>query len=62
MPGIVRLRSGTLNLRALPNTQAEVIASIPNGADVTVLGQWGNWYVVRYGDNVGYAHSAYIAI
>ncbi len=62
VPGIVRLRSGTLNLRALPNTQAEIIASIPNGAEITVLGQWGNWYVARYGDNVGYAHSAYIAI
>ena len=62
MPGIVQLRNGTLNLRALPNTEAEIIASIPGGTEITVLGQWGNWYVVRYGDKTGYVHSAYVAV
>lgn len=37
-----------------------MIAHIPHGAAVTVYGQYGDWYVVRYGDYVGYAASQYI--
>ena len=52
--------SGTLNLRSRPSTQSAVIANIPNGASVQVYGRYENWYVVRYGDYVGYASADFI--
>lgn len=58
--GTVRVASGTLNLRARPEANAAVIANIPNGAQVAVYGAYEGWYVVRYGDNVGYAAGQFI--
>ena len=58
--GVVRAGGGTLNLRSRPERSAAVIAHIPHGAAVTVYGQYGDWYVTRYGDYVGYAASQYI--
>ena len=58
--GTVRTTSGNLNLRARPEPEAAVIANIPNGARVRVYGQYQDWYVVRYGDYVGYAAARYI--
>ena len=60
--GVVRLTSGSLNLRAKPDLTASVITRIPNGARVTVLGEWKGWYVVRYGNNVGYSDGRYIRL
>ena len=62
VPGTVRVTSGGLNLRDRPNTQANVLRVIPNGATVTVNGQWDNWYVVIYDGTTGYANAAYIAV
>ena len=58
--GIVQAGGGTLNLRSRPESSATVIAHMPHGASVTVYGQYGDWYVVRYGDYVGYAAARYI--
>ena len=58
--GTVRVSGGTLNLRERPSPEGRVIASLPNGAEVTVYGEWEGWYVVHYGDQVGYAAAAYI--
>lgn len=58
--GTVRVNYGTLNLRSYPSSSGTVIANIPNGAAVTVYGEWQGWYVVHYGDYVGYAAAAYI--
>lgn len=58
--GTVRLTSGTLNLRSRPETDAAIIANMPNGARVTVYGSYNGWYVVHYGDLVGYAAAQYI--
>jgi len=51
---------GTLNLRSRPTTGASVIAAIPDGAGVRVYGRYEDWYVVRYGDYVGYAAAQYV--
>lgn len=56
----VHAGGGTLNLRSRPTTDSSVIASIPDGATVRVYGQYEDWYVVRYGDYVGYASSQFI--
>ena len=59
--GTVDAGGGTLNLRSRPERGAAVIAHIPHGASVTIYGQYGDWYVTRYGDYVGYAAARYIA-
>ncbi len=56
----VNVTSGTLNLREKPNTSSRVILSMPKGAMLTVLGIVGDWSVVNYRGNVGYALSRYI--
>ena len=57
----VQAGGGTLNLRSRPSMTAPVIASIPDGATVTVYGQYEDWYVVRYGQYMGYASSRFIS-
>ena len=58
--GTVRVSFGTLNLRERPDSSAPIIANMPNGAEVTVYGEWQGWYTVHYGDLIGYAASAFI--
>ncbi len=58
--GTVGTGGGNLNLRARPQENASVVARIPDGSVVTVYGQTGDWYVVGYGDAVGYAAARYI--
>lgn len=60
--GTVAVGSGTLNLRARPEQDAYVVASIPNGAAVRIYGQWQGWYVVHYREFVGYAVAEWIRI
>lgn len=58
--GRVALSWGTLNLRSYPAPTGAVIGHLPDGAEVTVYGEWQGWYVVRYGGQTGYAAAAYI--
>jgi N-acetylmuramoyl-L-alanine amidase len=58
--GTVAVSYGTLNLRSAPSSTGTILANLPNGAAVTVYGEWQGWYVVHYGDLVGYAAAAYI--
>ena len=58
--GTVNVQSGTLNLRSYPSSEGTVLANLPDGASVTVYGEWQGWYVVHYGNIVGYAAAAYI--
>ena len=58
--GEVEVSYGTLNLRSYPSSDGMIIANMPNGARVTVYGEWQGWYTVRYGDYLGYAAAAYI--
>lgn len=51
-----------LNLRAYPSTESKIILSMPNNSEITVYGQYGNWYVVNYKGNIGYAYSDYVAL
>ena len=58
--GVVRVGSGTLNLRERPERGAAIVASMPNGAAVRIYGAWQGWYVVHYGEYVGYAAAEFI--
>ena len=56
----VTTAGGVLNIRRLPNTNATILGTAPNGAAITVLGQWEDWYVVNYNGLIGYASAQYI--
>ncbi|MBP1561292.1 MAG: SH3 domain-containing protein [Oscillospiraceae bacterium] len=58
--GIVSTDGSNLNIRQYPSIDAAVIGSIPNGAPVSVYGQTGNWYVIRYNTTNGYAAADFI--
>ena len=62
LEGTVRIGSGTLNLRARPERGASIVTSMPNGAAVRIYGQWQGWYVVHYGEYVGYAAAEFIQV
>lgn len=56
----VATAGGALNIRQRPNTGATILGTAPNGAPITVLGQWEDWYVVNYNGLIGYASAQYI--
>lgn len=60
--GKVTLTSGRLNLRSRPDLNSAVLASLPNGSSLTVLGTLDGWYVVRYGRLTGYVASRYVKL
>ena len=60
--GIAATDGSNLNIRSFPSTDAAIIGKIPNGAAVSIYGQTGNWYVIRYNDIDGYAAADYITI
>ncbi len=60
--GVVATDGSNLNFRAFPSMTGRIIGSLPNGASVTIYGQYGKWYVVKYNGMTGYAYSDYITI
>ncbi len=60
--GRVTVQWGRLNIRALPTTQSAVLTQAENGDPLTIYGESGNWYSVRYKDVVGYANAAYVVL
>ena len=58
----VTARSG-LKLRSMPDASGQVLATMPLGTQVTLLGpQQNGFYPVRYGDAQGYASAAYLSV
>ena len=53
-------KDGKLNLRAQPNTTSSILAELPDGTLVTVLGDEGNWKQVSVNDLVGYLREDYL--
>ena len=61
--GRVTTTGAPLLLRSRPNTGAPILARMPNGTPITIYGVTPSyWYVVGYGDKVGYASGNYITI
>ena len=60
--GVVKLSSGTLNLREEPNLNAAVLASVPNGATLDIVGDSGDWYAVAYQGVDGYVSKAFVEL
>ena len=63
--GTVATESGSLNLRARPDANAEIITQMPKGANVGIFGSNNDWYYVQYSANgttyYGYASKQYIS-
>lgn len=58
--GRVTVQWGRLNIRELPTTDSAILTQAENNDPLTILGESGNWYSVRYKDYVGYANAAYV--
>lgn len=49
------------NLTERPTLNSKIIAIVPNGAEVKILGQWEDWYTVEFDGNLGYANTKFIS-
>ena len=61
-PAVVDVSWGYLNIRDKPDTSSPVLARAYDGARLTVLNQWQNWYVVRFDSVVGWANADFITL
>ncbi len=60
--GVVDIERGYLNIRARPSTDAPVVARAYDGAALTILNRWQDWYLVRFNGVTGYAARDYITL
>ncbi len=60
--GVVDVSWGNLNIRDKPSTDSYVVTQAPDGARLTVINQYRNWYVVRYNGVVGWANADYVTL
>ena len=57
---VVTLDGGNLNLRGAPTVDAPVLAQLPNGSAVQILGEFNDWYSVESDGIYGYAARQYV--
>ncbi len=58
-PGYV---AGTgVNVRSMASTEGDAIEVLNTNAEVTVIGQEGDWYKIRYGDIEGYILARFVS-
>lgn len=60
--GMVDVDWGALNIRSRPSLQAYILAQAPDGAPLTIINQWQNWYLVNYNGIIGYASRDYVTL
>ncbi len=58
--GTVRTQGGSLNIRSKPQLSATIVAKAANGSKLDILGEYQNYYVVRYNGIDGYASKDFI--
>lgn len=51
-----------VNVRALPDREAEVLAKVALGTELTVISNEGGWYRILYDDDVGYISKDYLFV
>ena len=61
-PAVVDVNWGYLNIRDRPDTASTVLAKAYDGAPLTVLGQWQDWYSVRFDGLVGWSSADFITL
>ncbi|MBQ8143903.1 MAG: N-acetylmuramoyl-L-alanine amidase [Butyricicoccus sp.] len=58
----VDIAGGTLNLRERPSLDAPILAGLPDGTQLEILGSWNGWYIVRANGQEGYVRSEYVTL
>ena len=53
-PAYGYIHRDSVNLREEPNTSAKLLATLPRGTELRVLGESGDWYRVQAGTQTGY--------
>ncbi|WP_454941313.1 N-acetylmuramoyl-L-alanine amidase [Evtepia sp.] len=61
-PGEVRAELGALDVYPRPEADAAPIAQLYDGARVTVINEYADWYLIQFGDQVGYVTAEFIAV
>ncbi len=51
-----------LNVRPTPSTSGQSMGLIPNGDEVVILGQEGNWYKIHHTGSTAYVSADYVKI
>lgn len=59
---VVDVDWGSLNIRDKPDAASYVVTRAPNGARLTILNRYKNWYAVRYQDVVGWANADFVTL
>lgn len=59
---VVDVSWGYLNIRSRPDPSAPVVARAYDGARLTVINQWNDWYLVRFDGVVGYASADFVTL
>ena len=60
--GRVDVNWGVLNIRDRPDLNAPIVGQAPDGAPLTLLNQWENWYLVDYNGTIGFASGDFITL
>ena len=60
--GTVDVDWGQLNIRSRPDLSAPILTQAPDGAPLSILNRWQDWYLVRYQGIIGYASAQYITL
>lgn len=58
----VEVSEGNLNIRSAPTLSAAIVGSAPDGAQLSVYGQYNGWYAIQHEDIMGYVSSDYIVL
>lgn len=62
LPGVVQASAGVISVYDRPDYDAPVKARLYNGAQVTVLNEYYGWYLIRFGEEMGYTPAAVIQL
>lgn len=60
--GIVNTKETALNIRKSPSMESEIIGGADKGEKVVIIGEDGNWYIIRYQNVTGYVSKDYIKL
>ena len=60
--GVVDVNWGSLNIRDKPSTDSYVVTRAPDGAQLTIINRYQDWYVVRYDGIVGWANASFVTL
>lgn len=49
-------------MRFEPSTDSDILGTVPKNAEVYIIGESNDWYMIEYGTNIGYVLKEYIKL